>query len=200
MARRKMPFQTVSCAAAKPSTTARIGPTHGVQPKANANPITNAPHAEELPLRPCNRVSASSHLIWNRPVRWRPKRMMTAPVMRASSDLYCARTWPTSVEIAPSVMKTMLKPIMNAAELSITLRKSCPSCNFNCSTPTPEIRETYPGTSGRTQGDRNEISPATKAASGNGRLVIFLYCSDPGEVHTIPTPHGASDLDELRHR
>src|SRR5208282_1397950 len=105
--------------------------------------------------------------------------MMTTPAMRASSDLYCASTWPTSVEIAPNVMKTMLKPTMKAAELSITLRKSCPSCSFSCSTPTPEIRETYPGTSGSTQGDRNEISPATKAASGNGKLVICLYCSDP---------------------
>src|ERR1035438_9968528 len=81
--------------------------------------------------------------------------MMTTPAMRASSDLYCARIWPTSVEIAPKVMKTMLKPMMNAAELSITLRKSCPSCSFSCSTPTPEIRETYPGTSGSTQGDKN---------------------------------------------
>src|SRR5208337_1945168 len=178
MAKRKMPFQTVSCAAAKPSTTARIGPTHGVHPKAKANPITNAPQAEELPLRLCRRVSASSALICRMPVRWRPKRMMTTPAMRASSDLYCARTWPTSVEIAPSVMKTMLNPMMKAAELSITLRKSCPSCSFNCSTPTPEIKETYPGTSGSTQGDKNEISPATKTASGNGKLVIFLYCSD----------------------
>src|ERR1700681_467696 len=103
---------------------------------------------------------------------------MTTPAIRASSDLYCARTWPTSVEIAPKVMKTMLKPMMNAAELSITLRKSSPSFIFSCSTPTPEIRETYPGTSGSTQGDKKEISPATKAASGNGKLVISLYCSD----------------------
>src|SRR5580692_4123509 len=74
-------------------------------------------------------------------------------------------------------MKTMLKPMMKAAELSITLRKSWPSFIFSCSTPTPEISETYPGTSGSTQGDRNENNPATKAASGNGKLVIFIYCS-----------------------
>src|SRR5208282_2512765 len=97
---------------------------------------------------------------------------MTTPAIRASSDLYCARIWPTSVEIAPSVMKTMLKPMMNAAELSITLRKSCPSCDFSSSTPTPEISETYPGTSGSTQGERNDTRPATKAAMGRGRLVM----------------------------
>lgn len=28
---------------------------------------------------------------------------------------------------------------------------------------TPEIKETYPGTNGSTQGDRKEINPATKA-------------------------------------
>src|ERR1700694_4424314 len=104
--------------------------------------------------------------------------MMTTPAIRARSDLYCASTWPTSVEMAPSVMNTILKPIMNAAEFNITLRKSSPSFSFNCSTPTPEISETYPGTSGSTQGDKNEISPATKTASGNGKLVISLYCSD----------------------
>src|ERR1035441_786802 len=110
--------------------------------------------------------------------------MMTAPAMRASRVLYCASTCPTSVEIAPSVMKTMLKPMMNAAELSITLRKSWPSFIFNCSTPTPEIRETYPGTSGSTQGERNEISPATKAANGSGRVDIFSYCSEGSNVCT----------------
>src|SRR6202162_3120358 len=105
--------------------------------------------------------------------------MMTAPAMRASNDLYCARTCPTSVEIAPSEINTMLKPTMNAAELNITLRKCLPSFIFSCSAPTPDMRETYPGTSGRTQGDRNEISPATKAASGKGKLVISVYCSGP---------------------
>src|ERR1017187_7689367 len=98
--------------------------------------------------------------------------MMMTPATRASSDLYCARTWPTSVEIAPSVMNTMLKPRMKARELSINLRSRCPSVDFSSSMPAPEIRETYPGTSGSTQGERNEIRPATKAASGNGKLVI----------------------------
>ena len=154
-----------------------MGPTQGVHPKAKAKPITNAPQAEELPFRLCKRVSASRALIWRSPVRCRPNRMMTAPAMRASRVLYCARTWPTSVEIAPSVMNTMLKPTMKAAELSITLRNRSPSFIFSCSTPTPEIKETYPGTSGSTQGDRKEIRPATKAASGKGKLCIgfLLY-------------------------
>src|SRR5260221_5616684 len=131
------------------------------------------------------------------PVKWRPKRMMTTPAIRASNDLYCARNWPTSVEIAPRVMNTMLKPMINAAELSITLRKSSPSFSFSCSTPTPEIRETYPGTSGSTQGDRKEISPATKAASGNGKLVIYLYCSDRRESERQKTVRVRGDAASL---
>src|ERR1700728_2057509 len=103
--------------------------------------------------------------------------MMMTPATRASSDLYCARNWPTSVEIAPKVIKTILKPKMKAAELNITLRKSCPSCDFSCSTPTPEIRETYPGTSGSTHGERNEIRPAKNAAIGSGRLDMRFYCT-----------------------
>ncbi len=35
-----------------------------------------------------------------------------------------------------------------------------PSPSFNCSTPTPDSIETYPGTSGKTHGERNEITPA----------------------------------------
>src|SRR5271157_5970691 len=104
--------------------------------------------------------------------------MITAPATLASSDLYIAKNWPTSVEIAPSVMKTMLKPRMNAAEFSITFRNSCPSWDFSSSTPTPEISETYPGTSGRTQGDRKEINPATNAAAGNGKLFMRFYCNE----------------------
>src|SRR5271169_4736655 len=102
--------------------------------------------------------------------------MMTPPATRASNDLYCDSTCPSSVEIAPRVMNTRLKPMMKATEFSITLRKSSPSFIFNCSTPTPEIRDTYPGTSGSTQGDRNEISPAAKTAGsdGNGKLDIVL--------------------------
>ena len=42
------------------------------------------------------------------------------------------------------------------------------TCWRSSSTPAPEISDTYPGTSGSTHGDRNEISPATNAAIGKG--------------------------------
>src|SRR5882672_7539397 len=111
--------------------------------------------------------------------------MITAPAIRASSDLYCANSCPTSVEIAPSVMNTILKPRMNAAEFSITLRKNCPCSVLSSSTPTPEIKETYPGTRGSTHGERNEINPATKAASGSGKVDIKFYCSGSDDAAAL---------------
>jgi hypothetical protein len=35
--------------------------------------------------------------------------------------------------------------------------------------PAPEIRDMYPGTSGNTQGERNEKRPAINAAIGKGK-------------------------------
>ncbi len=84
---------------------------------------------------------------------------------------------PTSVEIAPKVMKTTLKPKMKAAELSISFGSTRASWDFSSSTPVPEINDKYPGTSGRTQGDRKEISPAKKAAMGRGKLEIVFFQS-----------------------
>ena len=54
----------------------------------------------------------------------------------------------------------------------MTRRISWACGDLSSSTPAPEIRDTYPGTSGSTQGERNEIKPAKKAAMGSGRLFI----------------------------
>jgi hypothetical protein len=47
---------------------------------------------------------------------------------------------------------------------------------FSSSKPTPEIIERYPGTNGRTQGDRNEVRPAKKARiiEGDGMVDMRL--------------------------
>jgi hypothetical protein len=74
-------------------------------------------------------------------------------------------------------MNTTLKPRINPIELVMTRRISRPRDDFSSSTPAPEINETYPGTSGSTHGERNEISPAKNAASGSGRLDMRLYCT-----------------------
>jgi hypothetical protein len=59
-------------------------------------------------------------------------------------------------------MNTTEKPETNASDEAKRLfRAGWPV--RNCSTPIPESMETYPGTRGSTQGDRNEMIPATKA-------------------------------------
>src|SRR5579863_6898843 len=77
-------------------------------------------------------------------------------------------------------MNTTLNPRMNAMEFSMTLRNSCDSWVLSCSTPTPEISETYPGTRGSTHGDRKETRPARNAAIGRGRLFITESFYLPG--------------------
>src|SRR5580698_3056376 len=77
-------------------------------------------------------------------------------------------------------MKTTLNPRMKATEFSMTFRSRWDSWVLSCSTPTPEISDTYPGTSGNTHGERNDTRPARKAAIGRGRLVItgLFYLPD----------------------
>src|SRR5882757_7106491 len=55
----------------------------------------------------------------------------------------------------------------------------------------PESMEMYPGTSGKTQGERNETSPARKAAA-RGTSFIPVQSSMPG-VNTM-TPRNQVDL------
>src|SRR5438093_6323117 len=114
------------------------------------------------------------------PVRCRPKTIMSTPATCARVDLYCDASWPTAVDIAPSVTNTMLKPMMNRIEFIMTLRRTLASCAFSSSTPTPEMSDTYPGTSGNTQGERKDTRPATNAAIGRGKFPIPLYCTRVG--------------------
>jgi hypothetical protein len=61
---------------------------------------------------------------------------------------------------------------MNITELNITCLSIRRSSLWSASTLLPEMSETYPGTSGNTQGDRKDRTPATKAAIGSGKLDI----------------------------
>src|SRR5215467_2506009 len=66
---------------------------------------------------------------------------------------------------------------MNMSECSSTVFRSRRSCDSNSSALAPEISDTYPGTKGKTQGDRNEIKPAKNAAIGKGSDDIVSYCN-----------------------
>src|ERR1700732_651724 len=86
-----------------------------------------------------------------------------APAKGARRFLFCRRNCPTALADAPKATNTTEKPITNANEDAIRLPRGF-SPRRNCSTPIPESIEMYPGTRGSTHGERNEISPATKAA------------------------------------
>src|SRR5208282_610187 len=81
-------------------------------------------------------------------------------------------------------MNTRENPRMNITEFSITVRSRRLSDASRPSAPTPEISDTYPGTSGSTHGERNESKPARKAAMGNGRFAILVYCTRPERTMT----------------
>ena len=75
------------------------------------------------------------------------------------------KNWPIQVAVAPSRMKVMENPTMNMIEFTNTARERDESFSFafNWSNEEPEMMEMYPGTNGRTHGDKNEIKPAPNA-------------------------------------
>jgi hypothetical protein len=76
---------------------------------------------------------------------------------------------PIHVAVAPNSINTMEKPVIKKIELNKIIRLSLLNQDvFSVLSPssvnvTPDMNETYPGTNGRTQGDRNEINPAANA-------------------------------------
>ena len=70
----------------------------------------------------------------------------------------------------------------------MTRRISWPCGDFSSSTPAPEISDTYPGTSGSTQGERKEIKPAMNAAMGSGRPVTSDFIVPAGATVRDKTP------------
>src|SRR5579859_974933 len=177
-----MPLVTVSAELAMIRMAEIIGPRQGVQPKAKANPTTKAPSGDLPPFTECSRLSAYRALIFIMPVRCRPKMMMTAPATQVRYFLYSRIICPMLVAAAPSITNTRVKPRINMSECNSTVFNNLRSLVCNSSTLAPEIKETYPGTSGSTHGDRNETIPARNAAIGKGNEDIrpFSTYTDEG--------------------
>src|SRR5215510_7284919 len=76
----------------------------------------------------------------------------------------------------------MENPMMNMIEFSKTVRKREESFSraFSCSSDAPEMIEIYPGTRGRTQGDRNETRPAMNAVKTETLSIEPGQCSTRG--------------------
>jgi len=78
---------------------------------------------------------------------------------------------PTKPAVVPNARKITESPALNASELIITARRAFPPepPSLRLSMLTPDMSEIYPGTSGKTHGDRNESIPAAKAI----QIVMF---------------------------
>src|SRR3979411_2241896 len=100
--------------------------------------------------------------------------IMTAPATQVRYFLYSRISCPTLVAAAPSITKTRVKPRININECNSTVFNSLRSLVWSSSTLAPEIKDTYPGTSGSTHGDRNDTIPARKAVIGKGNEDIGL--------------------------
>src|SRR5580704_2781053 len=104
---------------------------------------------------------------------------MSAPANGASRLRLRTRNDPTALADAPNVMKTMENPKTKAKADVSNPPRGAPS--LSCSTPIPDSIEIYPGTSGSTQGERNDTSPATNAANAEtpiGSCQPFWNSSD----------------------
>src|SRR5262249_45628431 len=79
-------------------------------------------------------------------------------------------------------MNVIENPMMNIIEFSKTVRKRDESFSraFSCSSDAPEMIEIYPGTRGRTQGDRNETRPAMNAVKTETLSIELGQCSTRG--------------------
>jgi len=176
--RRNAPCPTVVDAAASVKIDPKIGPTHGVQPKANVAPkmreLVGLPgfNAFILPIFFSTFKNGSRRA----PIMKNPKSITKMPPIRESQILYWARAEPPRPKRLPSSMKIRLKPITNKSPFKkIFLRAdfdfsgSCKSC-----TETPLMNPKYPGTKGSVQGARKVRIPAINAGMiSENSIVIF---------------------------
>jgi hypothetical protein len=95
--------------------------------------------------------------------------MITSPATFVRIDIFDEINDPIQVAVAPSKINTMENPMMKEIELyriiifSLLRKRVPPSFSLISANETPDIKEIYPGTRGRTQGDKKEIKPAANA-------------------------------------
>jgi hypothetical protein len=98
-----------------------------------------------------------------------PKKIISNPPIFDINDIFDERNAPIQVADAPKRINTRENPATKNSEL-ITIIRFSPlriegvlDFSFISVKVTPDIKEIYPGTRGKTQGDKKEINPAAKA-------------------------------------
>src|SRR5665811_646630 len=171
---------------------------HGVQPKANAAPMSGGP---KYPNRRAPWASILRSLItgvshsgvhtavtaMNRPIR-----TMTHPAMMLNTGF--DRNDDSEVAVAPSPTNTRVKPRTNRPVMPVTRRIETLPSDRSC-IEYPDINEMYPGMSGSTHGDRNDAAPASTAAT---RLTSDKRTSAPSPGSTTVPPPGLFPIEIRR--
>src|ERR1700681_894397 len=109
------------------------------------------------------------------PKRCSPKSKINAPAIGAKTPRFCRRNDPTALADAPKEIKTAENPATKASEDPKSPERGNSPLR-NCSMPIPDNMEMYPGTSGKTQGDKNETSPARNASASETSLMVQRSC------------------------
>ena len=146
----------------------RIGPTHGVHPKANAEPrikeFVGFPFLNNEGALNC--FSLIKKGIFSTFNIKSPKIITKIPPILESHNLYGTRNLaPTKPTRVPIIIKTALKPIIKNKPFKNIFQRAFFdfSGSFKSSRDAPLINPKYPGTSGSVQGARNVRMPAINA-------------------------------------
>ncbi len=114
-----------------------------------------------------------------------PKKIIISPPIFDKSDIFDERNAPSQVADAPKRIKTIENPatkkieLINIIRFSLLRKDGWPLFSFNSENETPDIKEIYPGTNGKTQGERKEINPAANA----------IYKEISGIIYTKHSAH-----------
>ena len=115
-----------------------------------------------------NLFSKFRYPIFINPINCKEKIIITIPATILKISEFCKRVWPKKDADAPKIINTVEKPKQNKIKGNMFIFFDFKiSCN-----DWPEIKETYPGIKGKTQGDKKLISPAPKAI--NNSIITFL--------------------------
>ena len=132
---------------------------HGAAHTAKAPPRSTR---EPRPRASCSRPAPTSRSGQGRsPMNASPKTTSTKPATRSSRNWSPKTRPPTSAAPTPRSTKNVVNPTTNGT-LPVRTRRAVPGWPSR-SASTAETADRYAGTSGSTQGARNETMPATNA-------------------------------------
>jgi hypothetical protein len=115
------------------------------------------------------------------PILNKPKKIITRPASFVRKEILVDSNFPNHVAEAPKRMKISENPTIKDTELRTTKSFCLVSSplpeepTFISRRETPDIKEMYPGINGRTQGDKNDITPAANAMVMGTLCVMVIY-------------------------